>query len=98
MTSRPQVCKISYKCKKCDHVHHLTKQTPTEKFDLTLVYQVSQSTLSMDISDGLCDRYDALIGAFLREAKKEIDRLQAENLKDIEVKLNGMDQSAVDES
>ena len=29
----------------------------------------------MDISDGLCDRYDALVGAFHREDKKEIDKL-----------------------
>ena len=52
--------------KKCQHVHHLTKQT---------FYQVSQSTLSMEIFDGLRDRYDALVGAFHREHKKEIDRL-----------------------
>ena len=84
--------------KKCDHVHLLTKQTSTENFDLILVYQVSQSTLSMDIFYGLCDRYDALAGAFCREDKKVIDRLEAKNLKDIKVKLNGMDRSAVDES
>ena len=61
------------------------------------MYTVSQLTLSMDIFDGLRDRYDALIGAFCREDKKEIDRFEAENLKDIELKLKGMDRSAVDE-
>ena len=75
----------------------MTKQTSTENFDLILVYQVSQSTLSIDIFDGLCVRYDALVGAFHREDKKVIDRLEAKNMKDIELKLNGMDQSAVDE-
>ena len=77
------------------------KQIPTENFDLTLVYKVSQLTLSMDIFDGLRDRYDALAGAFRRKDKKEIHRqtyrLEAENLKDIKLKLNGMDRSAVDE-
>ena len=29
----------------------------------------------MDIFDGPCDQYDALVGAFHREDKKEIDRL-----------------------
>ena len=29
----------------------------------------------MDIFYGLCDRYDALVGAFRREDKKVIDRL-----------------------
>ena len=51
----------------------------------------------MDIFYGLRDRYDALVGAFRREDKKEIDRFEAENLKDIELKLKGMDRSAVDE-
>ena len=51
----------------------------------------------MDIFDGLCDQYDALIGAFHREDKKRLTDLEAENLKDIEIKLKGMDQSAVDE-
>ena len=51
----------------------------------------------MDIFDGLCGRYNALVGAFHREDKKEIDRLEAENLKDTEVKLKETDQSAVDE-
>ena len=74
-----QVCQISYKCKKCHHVHQI-KQISTENFDLTLVYTVSQLTLSMDIFDGLRDRYDALVAAFRREDKKEIDRLEAENL------------------
>ena len=50
----------------------------------------------MDISDGLCDRCDSLVGAFRKEDKKETDRLEEENLKGIKVKLNGMDQSAVD--
>ena len=71
----------------------MTNQTSTENFDLILVYKVSQSILSMDILDGLCDRYDALVGAFRKEDKKVIDRLEAKSLKDIEVKLNGMDQS-----
>ena len=62
---------------------HQIKQISTENFDLTLVYTVSQLTLSMDSFDGLRDRYDALVGAFRREDKKEIDRLEAENLKDI---------------
>ena len=44
------------------------------------MYTVSQLTLSMDIFDGLRDRYDALVEAFCREDKKEIDRLEAENL------------------
>ena len=83
--------------KKYHHVHHLTKQISTENFDLILVYKVSQSALSMDIFYGLRDRYDALVGAFRREDKKEIDRLETEYLKDIEVKLKGMDQSAIDE-
>ena len=61
------------------------------------MYTVSQLTLSMDIFDGLRDRYDALGGAFPREDKKEIDRFEAENLKDIELKLKRMDRSAVDE-
>ena len=51
----------------------------------------------MDIFYGLRDRYDALVGAFRREDKKEIDRLEAENLKDIELKLKGMDLSEVEE-
>ena len=51
----------------------------------------------MDIFYGLRDPYDVLVGAFLRENKKKIDRLEAENLKDIEVKLKGMDQSVDDE-
>ena len=38
---------------------------------------------------GLRDRYDALVGAFHREDKKEIDRLEAEKLKDIELNLRG---------
>ena len=46
---------------------------------------------------GLCDRYETLVEAFRREDKKEIDRFEAENLKDIELKLKGMDRSAVDE-
>ena len=46
----------------------------TENFDLTLLYTVSQLTLSMDIFNGLHDRYNALVGAFRREDKKEIDR------------------------
>ena len=62
------------------------------------MYTVSQLTLRMDIFDGLRDRYDALGGAFRREDKKEIDRFEAENLKDIELKsVKGMDRSAVDE-
>ena len=61
---------------------------------MILVYQVSQSILSMDIFDGLCDRYDALMGAFRREDKKVIDKLETKNLK---VKMNGMNQSAVNE-
>ena len=56
---------------KVHHVHQM-KQIPTENFDLTQVYKVSQLTLSMDISDGISDRYDALAGAFCREDKKEI--------------------------
>ena len=55
------------------------------------MYTVSQLTLSMDIFDGHGDRYDALGGAFHREEKKEIDRFEAENLKDIELKLKRMD-------
>ena len=51
----------------------------------------------MDIFDGLRDRYDALAGAFRREDKEEIDRLEAENQKDIELKLKGMDLSEVEE-
>ena len=50
------------------------KEIPTENFDLTPVYKVSQLTLSMHIFDGLRDRYDALAGAFRREDKKEIYR------------------------
>ena len=46
---------------------------------------------------GLRDRYDALVEAFRREDKKEIDRLEVDNLKDIELKLKGMGRSAVDE-
>ena len=61
------------------------------------MHTVSQVTLSMDIFYGLRDRYDALVEAFRREDKKEIERLEAENLKDIELKLKGMDRSAVDE-
>ena len=57
----------------CQHVHHLTNKHQHN------FYQVSQSTqttpVSMDIFDGLCDQYDALIGAFHREDKKEIDKL-----------------------
>ena len=53
------------------------------------MYTVPQLTLSMDIFDGLRDRCDALVGAFRREDKKEIDRLKAENLKDIELELKG---------
>ena len=68
---------------KYHHVHQI-KQISTENFDLILVYTVSQLTLSMDIFDGLHDRYDALVGAFRREDKKENDR---QNLKDIELKL-----------
>ena len=64
---------ITHKCKKYHHVHQM-KQIPTENFDLTLVYKVSQLTLSMDIFDELRDRYDALAGAFHREDKKEIYR------------------------
>ena len=45
----------------------------------------------MDIFDGLHDRYDALGGAFHREDKKEINRFEAKNLKDIELKLKRMD-------
>ena len=80
---RDAVCQISYKCKKYHHFHQI-KQISTENFDLTLVYTVSQLTLSMDIFYGLRDRYDALVGAFRREDKKEIDRLEAENLSEIE--------------
>ena len=97
MTSCLHVVRSHTNIKKCDHVHLLTKQTSTENFDLILVYQVSQSTLSIDIFEGLCVRYDALVGAFHREDKKVIDRLEAKNMKDIELKLNGMDQSTVDE-
>ena len=74
----------SYKCKKYHHVHQI-KQISTENFELTLVYTVSQLTLSMDIFDRLRHQYDALVGAFHREDKKEIHRLEAENLKDIEL-------------
>ena len=59
------------------------------------MYTVSQLTLSMDIFYGFCDRYDALRAAFRREDKKEINRFEAENLKDIELKLKRMDRSAV---
>ena len=59
---------------KYHYVIHQIKQISTENFDLTLVYTVSQLTLSMDIFDGIRDRYDALVGAFRREDKKEIDR------------------------
>ena len=51
----------------------------------------------MDIFDGLRDRYDALTGAFRRKDKDKINRLEAENLKDIELKLKGMDLSEVEE-
>ena len=61
------------------------------------MYTVSQLTLNVDIFYGFRDRYDALVGACRREDRKEIDRLEAENLKDIELKLKGMDRSAVDE-
>ena len=68
------------------------KQIPTEN----LVYKVSQLTLSMDIfMDSVIDMM------YLRELfagrtrKRPINRLEAENLKD--VKLRGMDRSAVDE-
>ena len=83
-----QVCQISYKCKKYHHVHK-KKQISTENFDLTLVYTVSQLTLSMDIFDGLCDRYDALVRAFCREDKKEIDRLKARELEGYRVEIEG---------
>ena len=56
------------------HYVHQIKQISTENFDLTLVYTVSQLTLSKDIFYGIRDRYDALVGAFRREDKKEIDR------------------------
>ena len=61
------------------------------------MYTVPQLTLSMDIFYGLRDRYDARAGAFRRTRKRSIDRLEAENMKDIELKLKGMDRSAVDE-
>ena len=62
------------------------------------MYTVSQLTLlSMDIFYGHRDRYDALGGAFHREDKKEINRFEAENLDDIELKLKRIDRSAVDE-
>ena len=65
---------LSYKCRKYNHVHHLTKHISTKNFDLTLVYTVSQLTLSMDIFNGLHDQYNALVGASRRENKKEINR------------------------
>ena len=46
---RNTVCQISYKCKKYHHVRQI-KQISTENFDLTLVYTVSQLTLSMEAS------------------------------------------------
>ena len=52
----------------------------------------------MDIFDGLCDQYDTLMGALHREDKKRLTNLEPENLKDIEIKLKGMDQSAVRET
>ena len=91
-----QVCQISYKCKKYHHVHQI-KQISTENFDITLVFTVSQLTLSMDIFYGLRNQYDALVGAFHREDKKETNRLEADNLKDIELKLKGINRSAVDD-
>ena len=91
-----QVCQISYKCKKY-HLVHQIKQISTENFDLTLVYTVSQLTLSMDIFYGLHDGYDALVGASHREDNKETNKLEAENLKDIELKLKRINRSAVDE-
>ena len=51
----------------------------------------------MDIFYGLCDQYDALVGAFHRRTRKRLTDLEAENLEDIEIKLTGMDQSAVDD-
>ena len=68
-----------------------------DKTNINNFYQVFQSNLKMDIFDGLRDRYDALVGVFPRETRKRLTDLEAENLKDIEVKLKGMDQSAVDE-
>ena len=62
------------KVQSMNHVHHLTKHISTENFDLTLVYTVFQLTLSMDIFNGLHDRYNALVGAFRKKDKKEIDR------------------------
>ena len=46
------------------------------------MYTVSQLTLSMEAS------------SFSQGGKKEIDRHETENLKDIELKLKGMDRSA----
>ena len=48
----------------------------------------------MDIFDGLRNRYDVLVGAVKGRTRKRLTDLEAENLKDIEVKLKGMDQSA----
>ena len=57
----------------------------TENFDLTPVCTVSQLTVSMDIFCGLRDRYGASWELFAgRAIKKEINRFEAENLKDIE--------------
>ena len=60
--------------RKYNHVHHLTKHVSTENFDLTLVYTVSQLTLSMDISNGLHDQCNALFGAFCKENKEETNQ------------------------
>ena len=76
------------------------KKVPAcSSFDKTNISIISIKFLNqLDIFYGLYDRYDALVGAFYREGKKEIDTdFKAENLNDIEVILKGMQQSAVDE-
>ena len=51
----------------------------------------------MDTFDGLRDGYDALVGAFHREDRKEIDRLGSRESEGYLGQTDGNGQSAVDE-